>query len=540
MLTISIDQNSNSLWDVVPKLNALEARGYSVRHFVEDVDSAFTMPGAKVDDERLSIEREKFHHSGTAHWGAGLFYSEFFGRHAVDLRDLEPYLGMKISTLAKKLGQSVARLYERFSPGDNWQLVGSSYLGDKRHHRVIGDLKVSETASFVEEIFQKVCHDANRAFPDDDSRRRLDEWFQGELKFVRRLLKRHSEGRLADVYADWLGRHCGRSVRPDATSNLFATGADSPGTSMLAVFCKDYQTAAGLYNEALEQTGSKLRPLHAASGELPFFAVIVHNRRMMRTSMNLRGDAVIVADGRQGRFKLSPNGQPPMSEMKKAGIRCVAPKAIVLTIQVRLAPAGAPLALPYMGSLYMPASHALAGKLRNAGLLQGKLHPVVRVRFNLPERMKQARCNIRLPDYLAECFEGETVPAAELGEKFTQLQQQAQTQLEALRDDAARERWKRERFGRIYEKLDALDAAKRRQAKEDPKSPQIRQMWRQMKDLQNRLMRSVLEGVWREYQVSRIGYWDSRGALLPWCVGLGGMDFYKLLLREAEIYREGE
>lgn len=46
---ISIDQNCHSLWDVVPKLQALAAHGKKVRHFIEDIDVAFTSAAAEVE-----------------------------------------------------------------------------------------------------------------------------------------------------------------------------------------------------------------------------------------------------------------------------------------------------------------------------------------------------------------------------------------------------------------------------------------------------------------------------------------------------------
>ncbi len=35
----SIDQNCHSLWDVLPKLQALQRRAEAVTHFVEDIDA---------------------------------------------------------------------------------------------------------------------------------------------------------------------------------------------------------------------------------------------------------------------------------------------------------------------------------------------------------------------------------------------------------------------------------------------------------------------------------------------------------------------
>jgi len=33
-------------------------------------------------------------------------------------------------------------------------------------------------------------------------------------------------------------------------------------------------------------------------------------------------------------------------------------------------------------------------------------------------------------------------------------------------------------------------------------------------------------------------YWDSRGAILPWCLALGGEQFYHRVVQGARIYEE--
>ena len=45
----SIDQNCHSLWDVLPKLQALAGRGLQPTQFVEDIDVAFTALGSAPD-----------------------------------------------------------------------------------------------------------------------------------------------------------------------------------------------------------------------------------------------------------------------------------------------------------------------------------------------------------------------------------------------------------------------------------------------------------------------------------------------------------
>ena len=120
----SIDQNSNSLWDTLPKLQVMERSARVVVHFVEDLDVAFTSLGAGVDDRATSeppglrIARERFYPSGGQDWGATLFYSDFLGRLPVEPRTWEPQLGMKISAAARQLGRDLEDLYAEYSVGE--------------------------------------------------------------------------------------------------------------------------------------------------------------------------------------------------------------------------------------------------------------------------------------------------------------------------------------------------------------------------------------------------------------------------------------
>ena len=76
----SIDQNCHSLWDVLPKLQALAGGGRCVCHFVEDVDMAYTAIGAAGAAGAPHLARERYYRDGGADWGAAVFYSEFLSR----------------------------------------------------------------------------------------------------------------------------------------------------------------------------------------------------------------------------------------------------------------------------------------------------------------------------------------------------------------------------------------------------------------------------------------------------------------------------
>jgi len=531
----SIDQNCHSLWDALPKLQALAGRGHRVTHFLEDVDVAFTAVGAGLAGAGLQLARERFHRSGGADWGAALFYSDFLGRLPVDVRDWEPFTGVKTAVLAKQLGRTVDDLFDEFSPGDNWQLIGPSYVGDRAHHRVIGDLSVAETAGFCRQIFQMAADNMRQTFPQADSQRRLDEWLGKEQHLLESLLIRHADGRLVDLYRTWLGQYLGETVRLDATFNLLATGADPRRTALLEVFLADYDLSAGLYNQAVVSTGVKLRPLRTGEGELPFFAVLHHQGHLVRTGVFLRDGRLVIG---QRDFRLGGGGRIGVDELTSAGVHCLAGKAALLTIQVRLRPGGAPLAVPYRGSAYMPASHRLAESLGRHGLLPGELHPITRVRFRLLERLRSLTTTIRLPQHLAGYFSGREIPAGELADAHADVAEAADRRLESIKDPAGRKNWQEQNFPELTEELSELDKRRRKLAETDPKSSEIRDLWKRVKTGNTELLDRTVRQIDRDLQARQIDYWDSRGALLPWSIALGGQGFYNELIAKAEIYEE--
>ncbi|MBT7170960.1 MAG: VOC family protein, partial [Phycisphaerales bacterium] len=116
-MTLSIDQNSNPLWDTPAKLAALAASGESVRHCVEDIDVAFTDLGATLDDPTLRICREQFHPSGGQSWGASLFYSEFLGMEVFQTSSRSIMMRLNSTTTiacVESKTENVAGIYSHF------------------------------------------------------------------------------------------------------------------------------------------------------------------------------------------------------------------------------------------------------------------------------------------------------------------------------------------------------------------------------------------------------------------------------------------
>jgi hypothetical protein len=535
----SIDQNSHSLWDAIPKLHALLRKGAAVTHFIEDVDAAFTALGSGFDAGPLSLVRERFHRSGGADWGAALFYTEFLGRQPTEIRNFEPLVGMKTNVLAGKLGRSVDELYDEFSPGDNWQLIGSSFVGDREHHRVVGDLSLAETAPFVRELLAKARQDTLRSFPARASQGRANEWFDRETALVERLMGELSGGRLVDLYERWMGEHLshwGQSVRLDLTSRLFACNQpDPPGLRLVRPFVADYAAAAGMYNDAIAETKMALRPLDTRAGELPLFAMMVRDGHFVRTGVFLAGGAVEI-DGRP--FKPGNDGVPAPADLVAAGVRCLAGKAMLLVSQVRMGPAGDALAVPYRGSAYMPGAHALVRKLAAAAMIDGPPRPIVRVRLRLLDRLRELDTPIRLPAWLAEAVGDEEVPARRLGQAWQDLASQARSRLDSFRYDAARRQWQQREMPDLHAKIAALDVRKRELAKINPKDPELRVIWKEVSGLQTTILDRTVRRIDADSRLADLDFYDTRGAALPWCVALGGENFYNEVVEKAELKEE--
>ena len=529
---VSIDQNCHPLWDVVPKLHALARAGRPARHLVEDIDVAFTALGGSPDDP-LRMVRERFHHSGGQDWGAALFYSEFMGRLPLDLRDLEPYLGQKLSAVARRCGTSVEELYNAHSPSDNWQLIGPSYVTETTH-RVIGDLRVGETAPFLREMLDIARADMDRSFPAPDARKRTASWFQQQRAMLDDLLTRHEDAGLADLYDDWLTRSTGDAATVGRTSDRFALHrqAEDP---LVTLFLGDYERAAELYNQALGDAHSSLHPLNVSKGELPLFATLEREGRRVRTEMALDGDTLHLAGET---LALGGDGSLPVDALAAAGVRAIAGKAVLLVLQVRTGPAAASLALPRQGSLYTPASHALQRRLEEAGCLAGPVKPILRVRLALLDRLAEVDTPIRLPEYLAAVAGTDELPATKLAAQWRSWREDATRRLKAMQSDEGRQAWQRDAMPELHQQIDEMDTRRRELARENPKGEEIRELSHRIRELQSTVAGRTLQQVVRDTHVSQLDYWDSRGATWPWCIALGGETFYDRLLEQAEITPE--
>ncbi len=535
MTMLSIDQNCHSLWDTLPKLCALSAKGYSILHLIEDIDVAFTAIGAGEDSNAMRITPERYYRSGGADWGAAMFYSNFLGRQPVEIRDWEPFTGLKTKTLAHQLERSVDDLYDEFSPSDNFQLIGPSYISDKDHHRTVGDLTVAECRPYLHEIFAHARDDVLLRFPSSASQQRTRKWFADEGRLMQDLLAKHSDSPLVELYRGWMQAHLPAGVTLGLTSEAFSTNQPAGRREVLDLFLKDYETAADLYNEAIATTGVRLRRLRTDEGELPFFATCRHEGHLVRTAMRLQDNQIIIAGNT---FRAAANGSMPTDEMSEAGILAIAGKAIVLVAQA--CAAGGTLALPYRGSVYMPAALAFRDALISHRMLSAAPGPITRVRLGLLDSLVDIDTPVRLPEYLQAAFGYDVLPASEISRNYAPLRSEAQHRLDLFRTPEGRTTWQQVNDTETLDEIETLDHNRRNIAKTDPKNPAIREIWKEIKTRQRSLLASLTRQVAADYQMIDIDFWDTRGAIWPWAVALGGEEFYQRLISNAQVYREPE
>jgi len=534
---ISIDQNSQPLWDPIPKLVAAHRLGGVGVHCVEDVDVAFTRRGAGVEENSLELARECVYRDGQSDWGAALFYTEFLGRNPLDIRCIEPIVGMKLSALARVLGTDVDGLYARWAVSDNWQLVGSSYVGNKRVHRVLGDIKVDEAMPFIRLLWLKARQDMDHAFPDRDAQARLDDWFREELHCLECWNRELIGKSLAELYRRWMTRNLPSSISVDLTSSIFSLDhAPTPGHRLLLRFVTDYDRLSALYNAAVDEAPVGVARLNTKRGELPFFLVWRRQGHWVRTE-------VLLDDGRlDAGFEVWDATGPVQDlvrRMKEAGVVAMAGKALLLVLQVRLGPDAPSLLLPENGSLYMPAAFCLEAKLRAAGVVPPGLPPVRRVCLGFLDHLRESRVRIALPSYLSVVLGERQMTAADLGTALPDAMEQAERTLASLHTIPGRETLLDRLCPDLRHGVEAMESRRRELARDPARRGEAADLWDRIRTQRRQVLEQFVEFTIAQLHVRAVGNWNSRGALLPWSIALGGRRFYDRLIANAKIVEEG-
>lgn len=186
----------------------------------------------------------------------------------------------------------------------------------------------------------------------------------------------------------------------------------------------------------------------------------------------------------------------------------------------------------------MPAAHKLSSLLDSAGMLPCTLSPVIRVRFHLLDQLDGIKTIIRPPDYLASQFNSETITASDLAASHRQIRENAISRLEMYTDAERREKWIMDQHPETVEQINVLKQRKMEVIRANSSDPAARDIWLKIRELHASLLKSHIEQVITDYHLSKLDFWDSRGAILPISVGLGGIEFYNKIISEARIYEE--
>jgi hypothetical protein len=536
---ISIDQNGAAWWDVAPKLAALTSAGYGGTHYVEDVDTAFSRHGAAVDDSALALAPEAYYRGGASDWGATLFYDDFLGRLPLELRTLEPFVGLTVAALAKRLQLSLDDLYAAFSGADNVQLVGTSYVaGDKYRHRVLGDVTGAEVAPFLRQMLQHVTQNIRATFPAAHAD--FHRWLAAETAFLNGAERAAT---VADFYRDWLTRSlavtASGAVPLRTTSHLFSLTAAPERHALSHLFLRDYAQFAALYNGAVAACPTGVKPLEQKHGELPFFAVFRRAGRMFREQLFIAASGGEIFT-RTGEAWQVADGKLPVEKLSAAGVIAVVGKALLLVLQARLyghdggaAPA---LALPEQGSLYMPAAYELQWRL--APFLPRAPAPVWRVGLNFLAALRQLSVPVCPPPYLHYWLGAAEIAAPDLAEALAGARARATALLTRLRDAAQREAAWQEIFPATAVRRQELEFRRRELAADPQRRHEASALWDEIRALDLTWWREKVAWLSAAVNCQRTDYYAWRGAIYPWALALGGADFYRCVIAAATIREE--
>ncbi len=509
---LSIDQNSNSLWDTLPKLQALASKGVPTTHLIEDIDTAFT----RVDqtDSSLKLTTERYYPNGSLDWGASLFYMDFLGRCPFDLHELEKYTGKTVSATAKALQLSVDKLFEIYSVGDNQQLTAPSFIDtNKNKHRLLGDISREEVLPFIDQLFDIAEKNLLERFIDESAKERIRSWFQQE----RRLTKRGDN--LSEIYHSWLNHYL-PIENLSYTSHYFSEPEVAElNWSILDKICKNYQHFKNLYNEAITETNSELNLMK--DGDLPFFAIYESSGHLVRSALTWRDNSVWLND----------------QILQREQIICLTGKALLLVILARLEQGGNALALPENGSLYVPTAICLAKKMQQYGFISGDLKPIYRVKMNLLDGFAESEMMLQLPDYLHWYF-GAKMSAKEFANSYQAAIAESEILLGSLQNEKLRQELFTSWTVDLSNQISDLELLKRECGQDPERRHRCSQIWTDIKILQQKKEQLCYGRIVDIYQTRGLDYWNSRGAILPISIALGGDEFYQTILENSEIYED--
>ncbi|MBT7171074.1 MAG: hypothetical protein HN909_04820, partial [Phycisphaerales bacterium] len=442
-------------------------------------------------------------------------------------------LGLSLRTLSRQLDLTAPEFYDRFSQSDTHILVGSSFVFDRNHHRLLGDLGASETRPHLSAMIDLAEADTLGSFPATDAQARTAELF---ARYRRELdaIYAQSPATLAEVYGRWL-----TPALPDTAITLSSTdmalGHRREHLAALELFTQNYDLAAGLYNRAVADVPLGVHPLDIDAGELPFYAILRRDGRMVRCECTL--DAGALCFGEHS-LPLRANNTLDVDALQDAGVIALCGKALLLVLQARMLPGGEPLALPDHGSIYMPTAHRFAELLHSAGLLPGGVAPILRVHFHLLDRLGELETPIVLPAHLQRFGGRDTLSSAELAGAMPEWIQTAQAELAACRNEKTLED-KLHQFDPDHStQLKTQRQTQRRLALGGGDADTLRTQSQAIRQTERELLETMLQRLVDCQQVAELEFYQSRGAIQPWCVAASGEEFYRDVLQRATFTRE--
>lgn len=521
---ISIDQNSNSLWDVLPKIEALHVHGKELLHYVEDIDVAFTRVGSNHSEPELSLEQ--YYPNGSLDWGASLFYMDFLGRLPLNLTNLFPYTGKKTATTAKAMGISLEELYAKFSVADNYQLTGTSYVeSHPEKHRLLGDLSTAKKKPFIQQLLNLAEADILERFVDSDSQNRTKLWFKNEHQRLDQLWDKNTD--LASFYQNWLKAHLPKA-KLELTSKLFSEQKMARlNFDLLKNIIENYPLFQEIYNRSIAASGVELSPL--SDGNLPFFATYKVNGQQVRSGLKLVGDKLKIADQV---FDKEINFE---SFFKTIDV--LVGKALILIITVRDFDIGNPLVLPELGSLYTPAAVILAQEMKTHAFINQLPHGIFRLQFNFIDQLKHSKSVISIPTHLQYGL-GEKLSAEDLSKKLPLAITQAHSVLEELKNPELRENHFTTWTEKLSQQIQQLKETKAICGQDPNRRKECPALWQEIKKQEQEKEYICYQRIVDLVQTTEMVYWSSRGAIKPWSIAAGGEPFYRQVIEKSELKAE--
>lgn len=384
-------------WDAPLKLKALRHKGFRVVHEIHSVDQ-FSRSSVTVNGPGLFREYA-LPNNQRSFWSSSMKTFLFLGRVLVSQDEIQPYVSLR--ELTQGLGANAEKVSEDFFSSDTFGVVVP------KGERIIQGVGFSE----LQDRFKHLRGIVHRNLKETlvDSKIDVDKW--NHLFGITRHIP---AGCSLDVS---VGKLWGNALKNlvdagDASGIEVTTSFDNfprfinTTTGLLAIFCKDYDRLAELYNRAATTVG--MAKLDVGQRELPYF---------------------FVERNRWGHYEWTrqPIFLSELTKLSEAAV--IIPKAIPLLIEILLR---FPTVMPDHGSIYSSASAAFLADLRRMGH-NLNCHKVWRVRFSALDRLAGVNIEFRLPEYLRRYFGTEIISGPEFAREWRNVIGRAQESLEVLK-----------------------------------------------------------------------------------------------------------